>query len=373
MKKNEKAAQFLRVLQNWIAYYTNLVTPVPIGYVILGVTFTCNARCKMCNIWKIYQENPGLRAEELDAETIVKRIKNSSILKKVYTIDITGGEPFMRGDLAYILSELFSLKNIRLITINTNGFNTDKILKDTETILNIVPKDKVFSVSVSLDGVGDIHEKIRGVAGCFEKVVKTVKGLKELQKKFMNLELRSNAVIQKDNIDHLEDLEKFWKEYDISGSFDIIHDNRYTHTSGENSNIMKMRQDEIEKIKNIKRKSQGMNYYIDHNFLRMLHCFAGFSSMFIDAAGRVYPCNYLGSGDEYLMGEIKKEEIDAIWKSKKAKEVRKKIKKCTQIHCWNGCEVVQTLIQYNVIDVLLRKVSFNLLSLYKLKGLKDFS
>ncbi|MFH1454658.1 MAG: radical SAM protein [Armatimonadota bacterium] len=336
------------------------------------MTYRCNSRCKMCNIWKMYDENFSLRENEIKGSVLIERIKSSSLLKQVNSFDITGGEPFLRDDLCDIITELFELKNINLITINTNGFMPSKILKDTEYILKNIPPGKIFSVSVSMDGLGVVHEKIRAVPGSFEKTVQTVKGLCDLREKFSNLELRSNAVIQKDNINELKDLKKFWNKHNIKGVFDLAHDNLYTQVKGFNDDIMSLDEKSIDNIKKISPKPQGMNYYIDNGFKRPLHCFAGFASMFIDAFGDIYPCNYFGGDNRYLMGNIKKDGIDEIWSSKRANAVRNMAKKCSQVRCWNGCEVTQTVVQYNPLDILLRRISFNLLGLYKLKKMGGF-
>ena len=60
------------------------------------VTYRCNARCNMCNRYK----KPSKPEEELTIKTIKK-------LPPMYFTNITGGEPFIREDLADIVRELY--------------------------------------------------------------------------------------------------------------------------------------------------------------------------------------------------------------------------------------------------------------------------
>ena len=347
--------------------------PVPVGYLIIGTTFLCNAGCMMCDIHKFYGETPDLRNKEIDFTTIFTRLKESKIIKQINHMDLTGGEPFLKKDLKDFIIELFGLPKINLISINTNGLLTDKITDDANTILETLSREKCFSISVSIDGIGELHDRIRGVLGAFAKVEKTIDRLKKLRDKYSNFTICSNAVIQHENIDSLVQIKDYWGKHNIAGAFSVIQTPFYTHSAQSEYNcISTYSRDDIEKIKSIGPKSKGMNYYLDNNFTRPLHCFAGYASMFIDPFGNVYPCNFLTGNEDYCMGNVNDAEIDGIWASKTASDVRYKVKVCPYTTCWNGCEVDQTMIQFEPLDRLTRAVSFGFLSYYKIKGLNKF-
>ncbi len=347
--------------------------PVPVGYVIIGTTFLCNARCMMCDIHKFYGETPDLHRNEIGFPMMLDRLKESKIINAISHIDLTGGEPFLKKDLKDFIIELFRLPKINLITINTNGLLTNKIIEDVSAILEMLDKEKRFSISVSLDGAGETHDKIRGVTGAFAKVEDTIKGLKELRGRYANFSICSNAVIQHENIDSLAQIKDYWKKHNIVGAFSVIQTPFYTHSIQSAYNcISKYSREDIEKMKSTGPKSKGMNYYLDNNFTRPLHCFAGYASMFIDPFGNIYPCNFLTGNKDYLMGNIKDTGIDRIWVSRTSLDIRAKVKVCPYTACWNGCEVDQTMIQFEPLDRLIRTVSFGLLSYYKMKGLSGF-
>jgi len=57
-----------------------------------SITNRCNSRCKTCNIWKI----PAEESEELSLDEIELIFKS---MDKLYFLNISGGEPFLRKDL----------------------------------------------------------------------------------------------------------------------------------------------------------------------------------------------------------------------------------------------------------------------------------
>ena len=79
------------------------------------VTYRCNARCNMCDCWR----DPSRPEEEISLEVIRK-------LPEMAFTNITGGEPFIRKDLAEIVEELY--KKSDRIVISTNGYFTDRII-----------------------------------------------------------------------------------------------------------------------------------------------------------------------------------------------------------------------------------------------------
>jgi len=78
----------------------------------LIVTYRCNAKCYMCNTW----QHPTKKGEEFSAELVRK------IPEGLKFINITGGEPFLREDLAEIVDA--ALDKTQRLVISTNGYFT---------------------------------------------------------------------------------------------------------------------------------------------------------------------------------------------------------------------------------------------------------
>lgn len=369
MKKDLQLAY--GIVKNWSSYVFGFPSPVPIGYLIIGVTYLCNLHCRMCNIHSFHREKCNRQNKELDLVVMLRSLKKSALLKKIRHIDLTGGEPFLKEGITDFIIGLFGLANIKEISINTNGALTEEIASCCEAVLRELKEDERFSVSISIDGIGEVHDKIRGASGTFSKVENTLVFLKNLKKRYPNFIIRSNAVMQRDNIDFLDKLKEFWHSHNLEGAFSMIQAPFYTSKRDSLDNVGGFTKEQIEKIKTANPKSRGTNYYLNNNFRRPLHCFAGHSSMFIDPLGDVYPCNFLATNKDYCMGNIANETIDNIW-SCSASGVRKKVKRCPYTDCWNGCEVEQTIIQFEAIERVIKALSFGFLSYYKMKGLGKF-
>jgi radical SAM protein with 4Fe4S-binding SPASM domain len=328
----------------------------------------------MCNIHEFYTEHPDMHDKEIDFSLLLNRLKRSKVLKTINHIDLTGGEPFLRKDLQQLVTGLFGLPAVDFVSINTNGFLTGKIASDVEGILASLKEHQRFSLSVSIDGIGTLHDTIRGVPGAFDKIEETVSVLKNLRDRYPQFSLRSNTVIQQANLHELDQVRDYWEKHGITGNFGVIQTPFYTRSNTHNINndIREFSNQELAIIKSVVPKSRGMNHYIDNGCKRTLHCFAGHSALCIDPFGAVYPCNFLTGNEQYRIGDLKDKSIDEIWSSSQAWKVRKMTMKCPYTQCWNGCEVDQTLIQFDAIDRAVNILSCGLLSYYKLKDMRDF-
>lgn len=106
------------------------------------VTFRCNARCIMCDSWKL-QDHNDLKIEEVEA-----------IFKQLPMMDgvrLTGGEPFVRQDLLEITELAIRYLTPLVVHITTNGFLTDRIVELCTKRTRKTP----LQIMVSLDGLKD--------------------------------------------------------------------------------------------------------------------------------------------------------------------------------------------------------------------------
>lgn len=362
----------MAVLRNWASYLFGFPVPVPIGYVIIGITYECNARCSMCDLHGFYPERPELRSEEMDLHTLLGRLRQSRLISRIDHIDLTGGEPFLRAGLKEFVLGLFEMPNIKEVSINSNGLETRRIAGDVEEILRCLGPGKRFSLSLSIDGIGALHDRIRGRDGAFARLSNTAAILRELRRGHPSFTLRSNTVIQKENVHFLDKIREFSESQGIEGGFSLIQEPYYTGGRKTVCADLSFTRKEVAIIKSISPKSRGMNHYLDNNRQRPLHCFAGYASVFIDPFGFLYPCNYMARNEEYRLGSIKDSPIDRVWASTRTSGIRERLKKCPETTCWNGCEVDQTLIQFDPLDKLIKAATSGLLGYYRLKGLRGF-
>ena len=122
--------------------------------------------------------------------------------KSLLHLTITGGEPFVRKDLTDIISQIIISSGVPRVSIKTNGFYLKRIKEYIPTLIKRHPNTE-FTLSISLDGPKEIHDKVRNFKGAYDSVVNTVDEMEntELKKIF----LRLASVITTDNQSQLPD------------------------------------------------------------------------------------------------------------------------------------------------------------------------
>ena len=117
-------------------------------------TYRCPMRCKMCDIW----QHPTEKSKELQP-------KELEILPDVKFVNITGGEPFIREDLDEIVDVLFT-KSPRVV-VSTSGWFEERIIKLAEKFPNI-------GIRISIEGLSQKNDELRGRQGGFDKGLRTL-------------------------------------------------------------------------------------------------------------------------------------------------------------------------------------------------------
>jgi MoaA/NifB/PqqE/SkfB family radical SAM enzyme len=113
------------------------------------VTFRCNARCKMCDSWRM---KPGRELTAEQAYRVFAKVGRLAIVR------LTGGEPFLRADFAELAGAVERASAPRVLHITTNGSFPDAIVRFAERFA--APHKLRFMVS--LDGMPDEHDANRG-------------------------------------------------------------------------------------------------------------------------------------------------------------------------------------------------------------------
>lgn len=130
-------------------------------------------------------------------------------------LTVTGGEPFLRNDLVELILASVKSSGVPRISINTNGFLTEKIVSDMETLLNDLPGTEL-SLAVSLDGPEPVHDALRGVPGSYGKARETVFAVAPFLNRNKRLSLRVSSVLCSENAGALEALMEETSTWPIS-------------------------------------------------------------------------------------------------------------------------------------------------------------
>jgi len=177
--------------------------PAGLDSLVHFVTYKCNAKCSHC-----FFSNELNKKGELSRDEISRVISG---LGKLKVLLISGGEPFLRSDLADIVTEYACKCSLGVASIPTNGFNTDQVIAGCEKITGNC-RNLNLTIAVSLDGLSDMHDKVRNFQGGFTRAVETGRRIVKLKKKYPRLRLHIVTVIMPDNIDALQSIAGFVRE-----------------------------------------------------------------------------------------------------------------------------------------------------------------
>ncbi|MFC1852713.1 radical SAM protein [candidate division CSSED10-310 bacterium] len=179
--------------------------PVP-PYLIFFVTHRCNARCGHCFNWQFAAARP--KTSELTLSEIERIARGYGPLMFLF---LTGGEPFIRKDLAEIAAAFHNYCGLIKIQIPSNGYFCDRIPNVMTKILEKCPRTHC-SVTLSLDAVGSEHDKIRQVKGLFERVSESYRSLKLIEKHNPLFSVNIEVTISRKNQDYLPRLISFLEQ-----------------------------------------------------------------------------------------------------------------------------------------------------------------
>lgn len=285
------------------------------------LTYRCPMRCQMCNIW----QNPTDRQEEIKASDL-------RTLPDLKFINLTGGEPFVREDLAEIVEECY--RHTKRIVISTSGWFDKKVVELAERFPNI-------GIRISIEGLSVKNDELRGRQGGFDKGLNTLLTLKNMGVK----DIGFGCTVSNHNSKDMLALYKLSRELGLEFATAAFHNSYYFHKS---DNVITNRDEVCRDFEQLIQwqldenhpKSwfraffnMGLINYIEGG-RRMLPCEAGMTNFFIDPWGEVYPCNGLEERFwKESMGNIRQNDFATIWNSPQAEHVRDLVRKCPK-NCW---------------------------------------
>ena len=327
------------------------------------VTYRCNAKCTMCNRYKV----PSKPEDEISLETIRK-------LPEMYFTNITGGEPFMRDDLKDVVRELY--KKSERIVISTNGFYTDRIV-------DLCKEFPQVGIRISIEGLEQTNNEIRGLDDGYNRGYTTLKTLVDMGLKDVGF----GMTVQDKNAPDLVPLYNISDELNMEFATASLHNSFYFV---ESNNIIHDRlmvaqnfEDLVNRLLASNSPKKWFRAYFNHGLInyifsqkRLLPCDMSFDTFFIDPFGDVMPCN--GTKEKEVMGNLNEQSWDELWNSEQAEEVRKKVRCCDR-NCWMIGSVSPAMHKYIWVPffwVIKHKFLFffkkKKYSMYENKVVRDF-
>ncbi len=317
------------------------------------VTFGCNARCIMCDSWKMPAKG-DLTLDEVD--------RIFAQLPVMDAVRLTGGEPFVRRDFAEIGAIVQKRLKPLVLHITTNGFLTDRIVSYCEQRDRSVP----LQMLVSIDGVGEKHNTVRGSSHAWNSVMDTIKVLAPRQK---DLRLRlgvNQTIVDAEGADHYQKLKEVLRPFGVHNNVVMAYDMSATYNMEKNVDVapteigqfstfgeftdkaLKELLDSVEQDLKFLSFGERMakRYYLQGIRNRLLKkqgtpnpkCVALNAHLRIFPNGDVPTCQF----NSKTIGNLREQPFQEIWSSLAAKEQRTWVKKCPG--CWAECEVLPSAI-----------------------------
>ncbi|HAE83858.1 MAG TPA: radical SAM protein, partial [Ktedonobacter sp.] len=299
----------------------------------ISVSYRCNSRCKTCNVWQ--RPNDDFTIEEYDKTF-------ASVGRAAYWFTFSGGEPTLRKDLPEMVESAYRHCRPGIINIPTNGIQDKIIPARIERVLQAAPTSDVI-VNLSLDGIGEKHDSVRGVKGNFERAMRTYAGLKALKGRYKNFTLGVHTVISNFNVDEFENIYQFVHNEMKPDSFisEIAEERVELDTVGmgitppiqKYQPVIERLQNDIRKAKfnGVSRITQAFRdrYYdiVKRTLVeqrQIIPCLAGVASAQIAPNGDVWTCCIRAES----VGNLREHNYDfaATWRTTKADELRRSIK-----------------------------------------------
>jgi len=184
----------------------------------------------------------------------------------------------------------------------------------------LLPTDVQLSVSISLDGIHETHERVRGVPDIFKKVERTLEQLQELMSLYTSFSLGMNMTISRLNYRCIEDVRQYGQEKGIGISFSLAAISEIGVESIKVRDKFEWQEDEKESVilafeELLRQKAIPSDYA--HFILTWLKtgkreakcAFRERKALLLEPNGELYAC---GNFEDFRMGNLLENSFEAI-------------------------------------------------------------
>ena len=169
-------------------------------FIVFHVTARCNARCHFCFNWENIQnwrQRQELTLDEIEQIT--------TKLGPIFQLTLGGGEPFIRDDLAEIVTLFHKHCDVQTVTIPTNGVLTSQVARVLPKMLSANPSVHV-RLGLSLPELGEELDKTYEIKNAFKKHQETFQVVREMTTHFSNLTPNVGICVNKYNVGRVKEI-----------------------------------------------------------------------------------------------------------------------------------------------------------------------
>ena len=298
----------------------------------LPITSRCNSRCKTCNVWK-YKDN-------IDIDyVILKEVLQDSFFSEVQAVGLNGGEFTLMPDFINVLESVLVLPRLSSIYLITNGLYPQRLFEYLQKAKSICSAKNVFlHVCISIDGVGPVHENVRGVPRCFSKTTEIINELCVNKDRYCD-DFSFGCTISQYNISSIKETDSFFSQYkDISIEYHLAIPNKRIKTFDDYEDYYVLNNKEArflaaeffyEKFQTESNERKRIQYFVNYYFLknggkgRLCKCEYSNRDVTIDENLNLSLC----AAASDIIGSLKEKSAYDIINSSTTRECRRMISK----------------------------------------------
>jgi MoaA/NifB/PqqE/SkfB family radical SAM enzyme len=332
-------------------------TPAAPAWCTYLVTYRCNARCGMCDSWRM---KPGTELSPAEVATVFAKIGRLDVVR------LTGGEPFLREDLLDVAEAVAKASRPRVLHLTTNGSFPDRVAAFAQGFS--APRRLAFMVS--LDGHREEHDANRGKEVTFDTALETVRRLVALRPR-LGIDVSVNHTVISGR--SLEDSDRLRAELaplgvDVQSVLAYADSAMYglklrgkraehlivpagypLHPKLAGSDVVGFVERELARTRTMgPLRRLGKRYYLRGLLARLRggtgpasprpRCVALRSHVRLLPDGRVPVCQF----NTEAVGNLSKESFSDVWRGAAAERSRAWVDACPG--CWAECEVMPSAI-----------------------------
>ncbi len=347
----------MRPIQLGLAIVSNNLGTVPRpGWCTYLVCYRCNARCKMCDSWRM---KPGSEMTPSEVRQVFRKIGKLDVVR------LSGGEPFLREDMLDIATAVLEESRPSVIHITSNGSFPDRI----EKFVREFPKPKKLRFMISFDGLEEEHNESRGKDVTFDVALESVGRLVHLRKELGVKVSINHTIISEQSLDDYDGLRDQFESRDVDVHMvlaysdsamyglkrrgkkaeDLITDSYPLHPKLQKADCVGFIKRQLKELSQIQDPMLriGKQYYLRGLLARLRKtegpkpkpkCVALRSHIRLLPDGSVPVCQF----NTEKVGNLVSQSFEEVWHAKHTQESRKWVDGC--VGCWAECEVMPSAI-----------------------------
>jgi len=317
------------------------------------ITWRCNCRCKMCDVWKKTSE------EELKLDEIINIFKQL----RLDAVRITGGEPFLKEGLLEVVEAIQKYSKPEMIHITSNGILTERIL----SFFNKINNARNIHIKISIDAIGKKHDGLRGVENAYNSAMKTVQELAKIRKEKKFYLAINQIIFNKEGLNDYNELKKICNPIKVPIHLVLAYEKVALYDPKNNVNLMPKKDNEFPCFSHLKEEEineilEALKKMVDavpdfKERLILRYDLRGLHNRLIYKKGSPNPTclvlkshiRILPNGDvpiclsnSTIAGNLKKTTVKDLWFSKEIEKYRQLVKSCPG--CWHECETIPSAI-----------------------------